>query len=94
MDVNTKSVKAAQAALDAHEVTLGIEGGNECQVRHLLVSLHEFCGANQIDFDLVLSEVKEAVTSGEEALAWKKFAADKARRNRANACRVLPGRCR
>lgn len=62
---NQPSVQAAEAALKAHENALGIDGGVNIQVWHLLVSLHEYCAARGVDFDTELAEVKNGIASGE-----------------------------
>ena len=76
--VNERSLSAAQAALDAHRNALGIEGDASIQLWHLLVSLHEYCAANKMDFDAELAEVREGLVSGElDVPAWEAFSAAK-----------------
>lgn len=61
----SRSINGASAALKAHETALGIEGGNDIQLWHLLVSLLEYSAARDVDFDTILAEVKDSITSGE-----------------------------
>jgi len=48
----------AEVAIEAHRLTLGIEGDKEIQLWHLLVSLLDYCEANAINFDANLSGAK------------------------------------
>lgn len=66
LNYNKPSLSAAEAAINAHQLSLGIDGDDEIQVWHLLASLHEFCVARGVDFNKTLADVKEelALTEG------------------------------
>lgn len=58
-----KTVKAAQAAIDAHQDTLRLEDGNspETGLWHLVWSLLDWCDAMNVDFDATVSEVRAEI---------------------------------
>ena len=66
------SVVAAEKALAAHGDVLGIEGDAKTQVSHVVASLHEYCAANGVDFDVEVADVKRNIASGEiESPLWR-----------------------
>jgi len=60
-----KAVQAAQAAIDAHQNFLLLEDGNgkATDLWHLVWSLLDWCDAMNVDFDAVVSEVREEIRS-------------------------------
>ena len=52
-----RSIDAVVRALDAHKEVMGIGGGPEVQVWHLLVSIQDYCHLNGIDFRKTLADV-------------------------------------
>lgn len=59
------SIDAASMAVDVHRQRLGIDGDASVQVWQLLVSLQEYCAANDVDIDEVLADVRKQIASGE-----------------------------
>lgn len=76
---NEKSMEAARVALAAHTGHLMIDGDAGIQVWHLLVSLHEYCAANDIDLEDEMVEVRMFLTTEGRGQfpAWDAFAAAK-----------------
>lgn len=62
--VNLPSYAAAKAALDAHRQSLGIEGGDDIQVWHLLVSLMHYCQTHGVDLDAEYQGAKSHLSEG------------------------------
>lgn len=61
------SLAAAQQAIEAHAKALGIEGDASIQVWHLLVSVRDYCVANNLDFDEEVRSASEESASRERA---------------------------
>lgn len=76
---NEVSIGAARVAVAAHTASLMIEGDADIQVWHLLVSLHEYCAAEGINFDEAIAEVREFLSSegAGHFPAWEAFTAAK-----------------
>lgn len=65
---NLLSVGAAGAAIEAHSKTLGIEGGAEIQLWHLIASLNEFSAAQGISLANVVNDVRHHIQAGDLGL--------------------------
>jgi len=63
----TDAVKAAQAAIDAHNAAMCLEdeSGPSVDLWHLLVSLVEWADANHVDLDAELSGAREHINERE-----------------------------
>lgn len=73
--LNREAFAAAGVALVAHKNQLGIEGDASAQLWHLLLSLHEYCGATGLPLDTLIMDVRAAVAAGEvSSPAWNAYA--------------------
>jgi hypothetical protein len=62
-DFAQNSLDWARGAITAHKDVAGLEGDDEVQIWHLLVSLIVFCQVQGIDFDATVAAAKMHVES-------------------------------
>lgn len=61
--VTERGVEAAEKAMEAHTVFLGIEGDSEVQFWHLMGSMLEWSVRNGVSIDSVLAQAKEELAA-------------------------------